>query len=170
MHDPTPLTGNLALLRQGLALLAQLPDSLYAGAAEGRSAVGAQYRHVLDHYHSFLNGLPNGLVDYDARARDPLVETSRDEASRVTREVQAALARLGAADLHRVLRVHISAAPSDGNGSAHGSTVGRELLFLLSHTVHHYAIMRLLLEDLGWTCDPDFGTAPSTLAYRAASG
>lgn len=170
MPDPTPLTGNLALLRQGLTLLTELPASLYAGTPRGRSAVGAQYRHVLDHYHSFLNGLPNGLVDYDARARDPLVETSPKAASHVTGEVMNALEHLSPPDFQQPLRVHLSAAPNEPSGAAHGSTVGRELLFLLSHTVHHYAIMRLLLEDLEWTCDPDFGTAPSTMAYRAASG
>lgn len=170
MPDPTPLTGNLALLRQGLTLLAQLPASLYAGTARGRSTVGAQYRHVLDHYHSFLNGLPTGLVDYDTRARDPLLEASPDAASRVTREVMTALDRLSPPDFQRLLQVHLSAVPNEASRAGHGSTVGRELLFLLSHTVHHYAIMRLLLEDLEWTCDPEFGTAPSTIAYRAASG
>jgi hypothetical protein len=43
-------------------------------------------------------------------------------------------------------------------------------LLLLRHTVHHYAIVRLLLAERGVECDPDLGVAPSTLAYRQATG
>jgi uncharacterized damage-inducible protein DinB len=170
MSERAPLTGNLAVLRQGLALLDELSDDLYTAAGEGRSTVGAQYRHILDHYRSFVTGLGCGLVDYDARERDPLIETSRDEARRRTEELHEVIRRLSPADLGRPLRVHLAATADESEAAAHGSTVGRELLFLLSHTVHHYAIIRLLVEDLGGACAPEFGVAPSTLAHRAATG
>jgi hypothetical protein len=53
------------------------------------------------------------------------------------------------------------------------SSAGRELQFLISHTVHHYAVVAILLRLQG--CDaaaenPDFGVAPSTLAHRKETG
>jgi hypothetical protein len=46
------------------------------------------------------------------------------------------------------------------------STIRRELQFLLSHTVHHYALIAIILKIQGFDCDEDFGVAPSTLKYQ----
>jgi hypothetical protein len=39
----------------------------------------------------------------------------------------------------------------------------------VSHTVHHYALVKLLLEDAGVDAGAEFGVAPSSLAYQAAA-
>ena len=46
-----------------------------------------------------------------------------------------------------------------------GSTVARELRFLVSHTVHHYALIAMVLRGHGLDPGEEFGVAPSTLAY-----
>ncbi len=48
------------------------------------------------------------------------------------------------------------------------STVRRELQFLLSHTVHHFALIAVLLERFEIAVPDDFGIAPSTLKYWQA--
>jgi hypothetical protein len=48
------------------------------------------------------------------------------------------------------------------------STVTRELQVLSSHTVHHFALIALTLRAHGVQIEPDFGTTPSTLRYRAS--
>jgi hypothetical protein len=40
------------------------------------------------------------------------------------------------------------------------------LQFLCSHTVHHFALIKLLLDGTGVDLAPEFGVAPSTLAYH----
>ena len=45
---------------------------------------------------------------------------------------------------------------------------GRELAFVLSHTVHHNALIRVMVKLLGADVPADFGYAPSTLAHRKA--
>jgi hypothetical protein len=45
--------------------------------------------------------------------------------------------------------------------------VARELQFLQSHTVHHYAVIHLMLLQQGIRPDPEFGVAPSTLRHEA---
>lgn len=78
--------------------------------------------------------------------------------------------RLAAIDAHaldRPLKVR-SEQPVDGIPEWCGSTLHRELQFLVSHTVHHYALIVALLGRLSYELEPehaDFGIAPSTLAH-----
>jgi uncharacterized damage-inducible protein DinB len=168
MLRPASLEGNLLLLRQGIELLDGLSDSAYRDAAVDRSSVGAQYRHILDHYRCLLHGLPDGRIDYDRRQRDPELENDRLAAARATRETLDQLRLLSRSAPALALQVRQSA--GSGEVEEQPSSLGRELLFLVSHTVHHYAIIRLLLAERGVECDPDLGVAPSTLAYRQATG
>ncbi len=46
------------------------------------------------------------------------------------------------------------------------STLKRELQFLVSHTVHHFALIRALLGGSGIDPGESFGLAPSTAAAR----
>ena len=79
---------NVELLLQGSHLLRGLADRDF------RVGIGPQVRHCLDFYRCFLRDLPNGRVDYDARERDPLVESSRRIAIERTDDVVAGLAAL----------------------------------------------------------------------------
>jgi hypothetical protein len=47
------------------------------------------------------------------------------------------------------------------------STLGRELEFLRSHTVHHYALIALIFRAHEASVPSSFGVAPSTLRYQA---
>ena len=46
------------------------------------------------------------------------------------------------------------------------STLGRELQFLVSHTVHHFAMIGGMCSCLDVKMEEGFGVAPSTLKYR----
>jgi uncharacterized damage-inducible protein DinB len=161
------LHGNVALLEQGLELLEHLADPAYRDTPPGRSSIGAQYRHILDHYRALLDGMALGRVDYDARRRNPEVERDRAVAARDTRDLIARLRLLAGRSRGTPLTVH-AACTADHAGETQRSSLGRELLFLTSHTVHHFAIIRLLLEDPAAVA-PEFGTAPSTIAWRRAA-
>jgi hypothetical protein len=159
---------NRFLLQQGMALLERLDDVQYAGKRNSWAPVGAQYRHVLDHYQSFLRGLPSGQVDYDARTRDEWVEQSRFAALTATNECLDGLTALtGAIDRPILVQMDSGAGPDLPDWRP--SSAGRELQFLCSHTIHHYALIRLLLEGAGVDLDPAFGVAPSTLSYQRAA-
>ncbi len=159
-----PIEGNRQLLHQGLVLLARLDQGEYGDPRGSWAPVGAQYRHILEHYFSFLDGLPEGRVDYDARARDLLLERDREAAAEATRAI---LARLDALDPGADLPVlvQMDTGGSEESPDWRSSSRGRELQFLCSHTVHHFALIKLLLDgavDLG----AEFGVAPSTLAHQ----
>jgi len=167
--DLLSTAGNRALLHQGVTLLGLLSDDLYAEPRGAWAPVGAQYRHILEHYRSFFSGLGQGRMDYDARARDERIERSRHAALAATRECLAALEPLeGAPDRPVMVQMDSGSGPEQADWRP--SSTGRELQFLCSHTVHHYALIKLLLDGSGIDLGVEFGMAPSSLAYQRALG
>jgi hypothetical protein len=160
---------NAALLRQGIIALTAMDARQFGESPrEDASPVGAHFRHVLEHYQAFLNGLEEGRIDYDARPRDPRIEQDAEIAIAVAEQIAVRL-DLMERQRPRWGQVFINAASEAGLMDAHdwaASTVARELGFLLSHTIHHYALIRLLAADHGVRLDADFGVAPSTLQHR----
>ena len=175
MQGLNHLTGEcIEALRQGLALVERLDDQLYTGISEEapRGGVGGHLRHCLDFYQSFLSGLPHRRVNYNARERDPLVERDRAHASAKLQAVIIELEALPAeaADITLLVAPEGSVADTSEESSWCRSTVGRELQFLLSHTIHHYALVALLLRLRGFDASEEFGVNPSTLRHWRREG
>ncbi|CAM3111108.1 DinB family protein [Rariglobus hedericola] len=154
---------NVAALRQGSELLAGLSAELYAQRTPAcfNSSTGGHLRHVIEHYLSFLQGTETGEIDYEARARDPLIEKDPGYAAAQLEAIGERLERLEA---DRALRVRAECAPADTTTWGVSSVV-RELEFLLSHTIHHYALIGVICQLGGQKLPKDFGMAPSTLRY-----
>jgi hypothetical protein len=143
---------HLGLLRQGIELIEALDDARF------RAGVGAQLRHVVDFYACFLRGLAAGRVDYTSRERRSDLETDRGQAASAFAAARAAMAELSPEARTRPLEVR-----DEESDVWAPSSAGRELGFLHSHTVHHFALIRLMLSDARIPLATDFGVAPSTL-------
>jgi uncharacterized damage-inducible protein DinB len=155
------IAANLAVLGQGANLLARLSDEAYSRVAQPLFdyGVASHVRHCLDSYQRFLQGLETGLIDYDQRQRDPRIERDRHYAQTRIAATMAALQGLMPDLSATVLQAR--------QDSPHWTVTSleRELQFLLSHTVHHYALVALMLRTQGIEPGKEFGVAPSTLAY-----
>ena len=169
MSEHQIIRDNILFLRQGIDLLGQLSDNMYvkAVAPHAASGVGKHIRHNLDHYEMFLAGLSAGSIDYDNRQRDLQVETDRRYAIQKMLSIISHLEGIEAHRLEDSIAVRMNEG-SDANDSSSRSqsTIRRELQFLVSHTVHHYALIAIILKIQGFDCDEDFGVAPSTLKYQ----
>ncbi len=159
------LRANCELLQQGILLLNRHDQRTFNATdpASYGSGIGAHFRHVLDHYRSFLEGVTVGLIDYDNRERD----TDEERDLGVALESLAALAaRVEAAevDVEASVRVKVRAS-LEGEDLHSQSSFGRELQFLVSHTVHHYALIAIASRMQGIFPDESFGVAPSTLKF-----
>ena len=166
MQHDNPLVSECAqVLRQGIALIEQLDDTRYSATASLpiHSGVGAHFRHCLDFYQSFIAGVRAGVVDYNRRERDVQVEHDRAFAATRLRIACAELAALPITDGATPLYVALEGAGADAPWCE--STVLRELQFLLSHTIHHYALIALVLRLQGFAPDAEFGVNPSTLQH-----
>jgi len=159
----TFVISNAELIRQGVTLLGSIDRNLY-GKTGGRGSIGSHFRHCLDFFESFLAGYASGRVDYCTRERDERVARDFDVAAMRVASILARLDELHAVGADTPLEVRAEDA-GDTDDAWVRSTVGRELQALLSHTVHHYAILAILLRLEGIEVGATFGVAPSTLAY-----
>lgn len=163
------IADNVDLIQQGIAAIAIVGPGAYGGAsgADAVSPIGAHFRHVLDHYRAFLDGLSTDVLNYDVRQRDPLVERDTAAATRAAEDIMVRMEEIPDPQLSQSIQISANVI-EDGKSVVDwsGSTVRRELMYLLSHTVHHYAIIRLLATQAGVELDADFGVAPSTIAHR----
>jgi hypothetical protein len=154
------------VLEQGEALLMGLSDAQYAAAGELRTSVGAHYRHSLEHFKLLLEAVNGSEVDYDRRERDAGLEQERLFALQVTRDFRHAARFLSAlpADWPIEARTKISYAGSESCSAS--STIGREIMYAVSHAIHHYALIGLICDMRKIPMPQDFGVAPSTIAYQ----
>src|SRR5215472_12202503 len=86
------------VLRQALALLDSVDENSYSRKEEGPwgSSIGAHYRHVLDHFLCFIEGLWDFEINYDHRGRSPEIETSVAAARAMTLELIEGLSAVSA--------------------------------------------------------------------------
>lgn len=166
MHLPSPLQAavdaNLAAIAQGIALLASLNEALYRARIPTcfNACIGGHIRHIIDHYQAFLRGLESGEIDYEARTRDPSLEADPAHARAVFQGVAERLS----SSLTRERSVGYVAETVETVASP--TSPLRELEFLLSHTIHHYALVAVMARLQGFEPEPSFGIAPSTLAFQ----
>jgi hypothetical protein len=159
---------NLRVIEQGASLLNQLTRETYGARIPAcfDASIGGHIRHIIDHYHAFLRGLDDGGINYEARSRDRGVETDPLHARDIFSEIAARLARAVANRRQPVLEY----CAETTEGVAVATSVLRELEFLLSHTIHHYALVAVMAKLQGLSTDSTFGVAPSTLAFQQSQG
>jgi uncharacterized damage-inducible protein DinB len=144
-------------------LLEQLDDEEYVAArARGISgSIGGHVRHCLDHVNALVAGAATGEVNYDSRRRDTVVERRRDAALDESRRLCDRLSDLAMLPSDVELKLW-GALETEGPPIASMSTLGREVAFVVSHTIHHFAVIALLLWAMGREVPARFGYAPST--------
>ena len=128
--------------------------------------IGAHVRHILDRFHCFFAGLAGASIDYDARKRDPEIEQNVEATMFALESVARRIEQLQSipfcSELIGVKEfVHPSSPAVEIN-----STLERELMGLITHSIHHLAIIALLAKSFGHQMDSDFGKAPSTIVYE----
>jgi hypothetical protein len=160
------------IFAHGEALLDGLADADYCRRLEGAygASIGAHYRHCLEHFGSLFAGIPGGVVNYDARSRCPHMESNREQALARTWELHGMLRGLDDSEWGRVVQVQISLSSAETASAKVMSTVARELVFCLGHTIHHYALIGVIAGQFGIEVPAGFGVAPSTQRYLLDSG
>lgn len=160
---------NVHFLQQGIELLNDLDDLVYQKTDPPvyQSSIGKHMRHILDHYQSLIKYKDN-RIDYDTRERDERIETDKTYATSVANQIIENLNIFLTEPL--LLGENIMVRSNEGEETQNKiwseSTIKREFQFLLSHTVHHYALIAIILRIEGYKPDKEFGVAPSTLRFQ----
>lgn len=179
MHPSTPSKSptalchyNSALLVQALRMLERLQSEADAGFVYAQ-AVGPHLRHIVEHYQALLHATstPKRCVDYDARSRNLHMQSEASMTRVALRHIIESLATLAndpSLDLDTLLTTRLQAGARGELELTVMTTLGRELLFLASHTVHHYALLGHYCRAAGVDMGPDFGKAPATIGFEQA--
>jgi hypothetical protein len=157
------------LIEELVVVVGSLDERQYVQKPVGvvPGSVGGHVRHCLDHVKALLLAAETGQLDYDRRERGTPVESCRDAAIAAAAECASELRELTLEALDRSLRVDVLLT-ADGPQQAFRSSVGRELAYVLSHTIHHNALVGALVKTLGGQLPERFGYAPSTIAHAQA--
>lgn len=154
-------------LQQELDILDALSADQYSAVSCGpfTSSVGMHIRHNLDHFEAFFLGLPNGQVDYESRGRNTMIEELPEVAGETLQRYMKQLDALRSADTDEALLVREESEAGTEARRWLASSIGRELQFLLGHTVHHNALIAMIVHGHGLDLPASFGVAPSTQRY-----
>lgn len=157
-------------LRRVLGGLTQEQYCARSGELFAGGSVGGHVRHCLDHIRAVVDEPSTGVIDYDHRERGTDIEGVLTAAQAELSRLEAGVRRLAARGDDEAVRVRVMPR-RDGQSVELTSSIGRELAFVLSHTVHHNATIRSLVLSMGASAPEAFGSAPSTLAHKdRASG
>ena len=131
-----------------------------------KATIGQHFRHIIEFYQELLNGIPSGIVNYENRKRQILIESSPQYA---LTEIQGVINQIKALDFTSSLFLHARFSPNPNEESTVMLTsVSRELMYAFDHCIHHLAIINIGLQmEFPYIEIPEnLGVAPSTIRYR----
>lgn len=160
-------TTNIEIINQLIGLLRQLPAGIYHEPLRSlhHHSIGQHTRHIVEFYQCLLNGLAEGEVNYDGRERNLRIETDKAYALQVLEHLVAQITQTWA-DKPMVLQQTFGTSEVQSLSTS----FFRELTYLIEHTIHHLAIIKIgLNETYPDIClSANFGVAHSTIQYRAS--
>jgi len=123
------------------------------------ATIGQHTRHIIELYQCLLEGYDSGMVNYDKRKRDQLIEINCPEAFIALHLIKEKLTQENK-DLQLEFEL-------GDRSMCLLSNYHREVYYNLEHCIHHQALIKVALLELKIEDMPDqFGIAPSTIQYR----
>ena len=132
------------------------------------STFGQHIRHTLEFFICLYDAKNDGLVNYDQRKHDQLIETDRKIARSVIDSIQSFLDR-NTEDFELTFEANYS--NREGQDHSMKSSFYRELDYNIEHAIHHMALLKVAVkQSLNYISLPEhFGVASSTVRYRASA-
>jgi uncharacterized damage-inducible protein DinB len=129
------------------------------------SSVGQHIRHILEFYLLLVSGSFSGTISYDKRQRDQRIEDSTEFAIETINHLLKGIETL---DLNQKVKFEGDFTTDGSQDNFTASSVGRELAYCIEHSIHHQAIIKAGLIDMGLPAlaGENFGVAYSTIRYR----
>lgn len=126
------------------------------------ASIGQHVRHIIELFLCLEKGYETGVVNYEKRKRDYKIETDKDFAIQLLKDIY-----------HRLDRPNIELVMEAEDYEAGQEIVAipsnyyREIAYNLEHTIHHMALIRVGINEVSSVVLPqEFGVAYSTIKYR----
>lgn len=126
------------------------------------NTIGQHVRHIIEMFQCLDAGYEQGEVDYEKRKRDKQIETDKDFATFILKEISRQISRENKTLYLLTYYDELQEKPEKIS-----TNYFREIAYNLEHTIHHMALIRVGLRELGdLSVDDSYGVASSTLKYR----
>lgn len=160
-------TACCAILNQLSDLIGQLKENDFTkpSKALSNSTIGQHLRHTLEFFICLEQGYSVGLVNYDKRNHDKLIETDKFLALNTIEKIQDFIS---SKKVDQPLQLEVGYNPHNEEAITIETNYYRELVYNIEHAVHHMAIMKIGIHEVApyIGLPADFGVAVSTLRYH----
>lgn len=135
---------------------------VYPSPTLSNASIGQHVRHIIEMFICLEAGYEGGVVNYENRKRDIKIETEKDFAASLLKEIYAGLDK---PNKNLVLEATY-------NEDSHelilfDTNYHREIAYNLEHTIHHMALIKVGIKEVSTMPIPEgFGVASSTLKHR----
>lgn len=141
-------------------------------AALSQATIGQHLRHTVEFFICLESGFEKGLINYDKRNHDHLIESDKFIASASLRGIGKFISTHHE---DRTLKLEVAYEKDREDWVTIETNYRRELVYNIEHAVHHMAIMKIGIREVApyIQLPADFGIAVSTLRYKetlASSG
>jgi hypothetical protein len=165
------IESQLQIVEQAIEFLSKVSVEHYQQVLKPHfsGSMGAHMRHILDHYMALQLGLSTQTIDYNRRNRDSNVALCPNTALLLWSQIKTWLIEISGLDASLGLTIVCETSLTTNHNSQTTSTLGRELLFVSSHAIHHFSLLLVISSLQGKHCSPNFGLAPATASHLRQS-
>jgi hypothetical protein len=124
--------------------------------------IGQHVRHIIEMFQCLEIGYDSGEVDYESRKRDIHIETDKTYASELLKNIEQ---HISGKNKSLYLVTYYDDLQTEPEKIS--TNYFREIAYNLEHTIHHMALIRIGLQEIGnISIDESYGVATSTIKYR----
>ncbi|UOX32603.1 DinB family protein [Flavobacterium sediminilitoris] len=144
-----------------IELLNQLNDEdyIFCHPELSNATIGEHTRHIIELYQALIDNYNTGVINYDKRARNILIQTSIIEAKKA---INSILSKIELPNKKLILeqgtlQIRFSV----------DTNYFRELLYNLEHSIHHQALIKVaIIKNQNIEISHNFGVAKSTIEFK----
>ncbi len=126
------------------------------------NTVGQHVRHIIELFQCLEKGYAGGDVDYEKRKRNLQMETDKIFAAALLQDIIQQISKENKPLYLLTYYDDLQVEPERISTNNY-----REIAYNLEHTIHHMALIRVGLRELGdIPVDDSYGVASSTIKYR----
>ncbi len=158
----TTIDANVEAIKQVLNLLETMTSGMYRQPLKSLHdhSVGQHTRHIIEFYGCLWSGLNLKTINYDLRERNTEIETNKNLAVSNLKTIIEQYSTLKADEPLRLQSIIVEQPIQ--------SSLQRELIYLIEHTTHHLAIIKIGLNEAypAFMIPQNLGVATSTITFR----
>jgi hypothetical protein len=128
----------------------------------GHATIGQHVRHIIEMFQCLEKGYDTGTVNYEKRQRDRKIETVKDFALSLLREIHGGLVKENKELVLEGIYNDDAIEPMQFH-----TNYFREIVYNLEHTIHHMALIRVGLKEMTSIELPEnYGVASATVKHK----